>query len=116
MRVLHIGKYFAPYVGGVERFVEDLIGAQHRAGVESFALVHVAKGEQSADDPAWLRRVPVWATVAFAPLAPGFLSALNRAIVDWQPDYLHLHAPNLSAFAALFSRRARRLPDRKSVV
>ena len=110
MRVLHIGKYFAPYVGGVERFVEDLIGAQHRAGVESFALVHVAKGEQSADDPAWLRRVPVWATVAFAPLAPGFLSALNRAIVDWQPDYLHLHAPNLSAFAALFSRRARRLP------
>ena len=110
MRVLHIGKYFAPYVGGVERFLEDVMKAQHRAGVDRFALVHAAKGEQFADDPAWLRRVPVWATVAFAPLAPGFFSQLNRAIDDWQPDYLQMHVPNLSAFAALFSRRARRLP------
>ena len=110
MRVLHIGKYFAPYVGGVERFLEDVMKAQHRAGVHSFALVHAAKGEQLAEDPAWLRRVPVWATVAFAPLAPGFFSQLNRAIDDWQPDYLQMHVPNLSAFAALFSRRARRLP------
>ena len=110
MRVLHIGKYFAPYVGGVERFLEDVMKAQHRAGVDSFALVHAAKGEQLAEDPAWLRRVPVWATVAFAPLAPGFFSQLNRAIDDWQPDYLQMHVPNPGAFAALFSRRARRLP------
>ena len=110
MRVLHIGKYFTPYVGGMERYLEDLIGAQHRAGHASFALVHAAKGELPRSDPAWLRRVLVWATVAFAPIAPTFLTALNRAIDDWCPDYLHLHLPNLSAYVALYSRRARRLP------
>ena len=110
MRVLHIGKYFAPYVGGIERFVEDLIGAQHRAGLESFALVHSDGSEPEHADPAWLRRVTVWATWVFAPIAPTFLSELNRAIAKWQPDYLHLHLPNLSAFSALFSRSARRLP------
>ncbi len=110
MRVLHIGKYFAPDVGGIERFVEDLIAAQRRAGHASFALVHTDEKTGLSTDPDWLRRVPVWLRVAFAPLAPAFLPALNRAIDDWQPEYLHLHLPNLSAFAALLSRRARRLP------
>ena len=110
MRVLHIGKYFAPSVGGIERFVQDLIGAQHRAGHASFALVHSDGKAPHVDDPDWLRRVPVWMTLAFAPLAPAFFTAINRAIDDWKPEYLHLHVPNLSAFAALFSRRARRLP------
>ena len=110
MRVLHIGKYFAPSVGGIERFVEDLIGAQHRAGHASFALVHADSKAPNVADPEWLRRVPVWMTLAFAPLAPAFFAAINRGIDDWQPDYLHLHLPNLSAFFALFSRRARRLP------
>ena len=110
MRVLHIGKYFAPSVGGMERFVEDLIGAQHRAGHASFALVHTDGRAPHNGDPLWLRRVPVWMKLAFAPIAPAFLPAINRAIDDWQPDYLHFHLPNLSAFKALFSRRARRLP------
>lgn len=95
----------------MERFLEDLILAQREAGDDAFALVH-----QSAEHPipsknaAWLRAVPVWREFAFAPIAPGFLAALNRAIDDWQPDYLHLHLPNSSALLALLSRRARKLP------
>lgn len=110
MRVLHIGKYFAPNVGGIERFVEDLVVAQHRAGHASFALVHCDSKDSLVNDPEWLRRVPVWMTLAFAPLAPAFFRAINRAIDDWKPEYLHLHVPNVSAFAVLFSRRARRMP------
>jgi glycosyltransferase involved in cell wall biosynthesis len=125
MRVLHLGKYFPPVKGGMERFLEDLIGAQHAAGQPAFALVHQRANPPAAPSlpslPAvsavpgppertWLREVPVWREVAFAPIAPRFLSELNRAIVDWQPDVLHLHLPNLSALAALLSRRARALP------
>ena len=110
MRVLHIGKYFAPHVGGMERFLEDLIRAQRRAGTESFALVHDSAIPSSGEDPEWLRRVPVAATVAFAPLAPNFVRELDRAMIDWKPDYLHLHLPNISAFTLLLSRRARGIP------
>jgi glycosyltransferase involved in cell wall biosynthesis len=110
MKPLHIGKFFAPQIGGMERFLEDLIRAQHAAGIDSAAIVHAGADEGSVADPSWLRRVPVFANVAFAPIAPGFFGALRRAIADFQPDYLHIHLPNLSAFAALFLPSARRLP------
>ncbi len=110
MKPLHIGKFFAPQIGGMERFLEDLIRAQHLAGTQSAVLVHAGAGEGGVADPSWLRRVPVLANVAFAPIAPGFFGALRRAIADFQPDYLHIHMPNLSAFFALFLPSARRLP------
>ncbi len=111
MRILHIGKYFPPVKGGMERFLEDLVLAQREAGDEAFALVHQSVAQPTPSEFApWLRAVPVWCEVAFAPIAPGFLSALNRAIADWKPDYLHLHLPNSSALAVLLSGSARRLP------
>lgn len=110
MRVLHIGKYFPPVKGGIERFVADLVNAQRAAGIESFALVHGHPGGGRIADPAWLRRVPVWREVSFAPLAPSFLREIDLAIDHWQPEYLHLHVPNLSALAVFASKRARRLP------
>lgn len=110
MRVLHIGKYFPPVKGGIERFLEDLIVAQRSTGIEAFALVHQDRRRPLPAGCTWLRAVPVWRQFAFAPLAPHFLAEINRAIDDWQPDYLHLHMPNLSAFAVLASQRARCLP------
>jgi glycosyltransferase involved in cell wall biosynthesis len=111
MRVLHLGKYFPPVKGGMERFLEDLILAQREAGTEAFALVHHAQNaEPIADDPPWLRRVPVVLNISFAPIAPTYISALNKAIEDWKPEYLHLHLPNLGVIAALASPAARRLP------
>ena len=99
MRVLHLGKYFPPVKGGMERFLEDLIVAQRASGEAAFALVHQPKLAPAATSiPHWLRYVPVAMNVSFAPVAPKFLTELNRAIADWQPDYLHLHLPNVSAF------------------
>lgn len=110
MRVLHLGKYFAPVKGGMERFLEDLIRAQRAAGESAFALVHQRMHGLQIVPEAWLRAVPVWRELAFAPIAPRYLAALNDAIDQWRPDVLHLHLPNLSAFAVLLSKRARRLP------
>jgi glycosyltransferase involved in cell wall biosynthesis len=110
MRVLHLGKYFPPVKGGMERFLEDLVDAQHAAGQAAFVLVHQRVGESPRAERSWLRLVPVWRELAFAPIAPRYGSELNGAINDWQPEVLHLHLPNLSAIFALFSRRARALP------
>lgn len=107
LRVLHIGKFFPPVRGGMEVFLADLIGAQRRQGIEAFALVH---GSALADDPPWLIRVPVLASLVYAPIAPGFRSALAQAIERFQPDVLHLHMPNNGVFWALTLRAARDIP------
>lgn len=110
MRILHVGKYFPPATGGMERFVGDLVTAQRRAGDDVSVLVHDDPRPRTERDPAWLMRVPVWLKLAFAPISPAFGSWLHRAIVRHKPQVLHLHMPNPSAFWALVLPSARRIP------
>ncbi|WP_241762804.1 glycosyltransferase [Aromatoleum aromaticum] len=91
----------------MEVFLADLVAAQRAQGVEAAALVH---GEARVDDPDWLVRVPVWFSLIYAPIAPGFRRALREAIQRFRPDVLHLHLPNNSAFFALVLAEARDLP------
>ena len=107
LRVLHIGKFYPPVHGGMEVFLADLIEAQRSQGIEAFALVH---GDPLADDPPWLSRVPVIGHLVYAPIAPGFRSALAKAIERFQPHVLHLHKPNNGVFWALTLPAARNLP------
>ncbi|MFN3630515.1 MAG: glycosyltransferase [Casimicrobiaceae bacterium] len=110
-RVLHICKYWAPFHGGVERFVEDLVREQRRQGIEAFALAHHPPGfPLPNDDPPWLRRVPVVRELAFVPLAPRLRAELARAIADFRPDYLHWHMPNMAPLFGFLLGSARRLP------
>lgn len=107
LRILHVGKFFPPYRGGMEVFLADLIHEQRRQGVDAHALVH---GDPEPDDPLWLERVPVQFNLVYAPMAIGFRRALGRAIERIQPDVLHLHLPNNSALWALTLPIARRVP------
>ncbi|RYE41889.1 MAG: glycosyltransferase [Hyphomicrobiales bacterium] len=107
LRVLHIGKFFPPYLGGMEVFLSDLIAAQRAQGIDASALVH---GTPQQDDPAWLLRVPVQFNLVYAPIALGFRKALGRAIRRFNPDVLHLHLPNNSALWALTLPAARKVP------
>ena len=110
MRVLHIGKFFPPVPGGMEIFLRDLMRAQREQGIESFAIVHQGHRAPDADEAEWLIQVPVWFKILFAPISPTFPWALARAIRALEPDVLHLHLPNPSAFWLLAIPAARRLP------
>ncbi len=107
MRILHVGKYFPPYAGGMEVFLADLVAAQRADGDEVAVLAH---GTPEPGDLPWLVRVPVWCTLAYAPIAPRFPFALARLLREFRPDVVHLHMPNPSAFAVLALRRAARIP------
>lgn len=107
MRVLHVGKFYPPYRGGIETFLAQLMAEQRQRGIDAHALVH---GQPEPHDPPWVQRVPVQFSLAFAPIALGFRRALDQAIERIQPDVLHLHMPNNSALWALTLPAARRMP------
>lgn len=115
MRILHLGKFYPPHPGGIERFLAELAGAQVAAGHEVTALVHATPGANAPRndiDAAGVRieRVPCHGQFVFAPVSPGWPLAFHRLLDQVRPDVLHLHVPNVSAFWPLLSPRARRLP------
>lgn len=91
----------------MEVFLADLIQQQRQSGIDAYALVH---GEPLPEDPHWLQRVPVHFSLAYAPIALGFRGAFVEAIRKVQPDILHFHMPNNSAFWALTIPIAKNIP------
>ena len=115
VHVLHIGKYYPPFHGGIENFLCDLAECQLEQGdVEPSVLVHqheVGRAEETETaNGVFVRRVRVIGRAVFTPLAPLFLRSLNQTIEEREPDLLHLHLPNPSTFWCLFSKRARKRP------
>lgn len=114
MRVLHLGKYWPPFMGGIETFMADLLPAQAALGLEVGALVHDHSGgelpPESELDGVRVWRAPSAGRLLYAPVSPLFPLWLNRVIKRFRPHLLHLHLPNTSAFWALLSPAARRLP------
>lgn len=108
MRVLHVGKFFPPFAGGIERLMADLMPAQQRMGIDVGAVVHghqfgkATTVEDVEGSPVW--RVRTFGTLLYAPVSPTFPWALRKAIREFKPDVLHVHMPNTSAFCALRSK------------
>lgn len=124
VRVLHVGKYYPPVAGGIENFLADLLPALQRRGVQGAGLVHAPSRSDrrrfaAADTGAGavliaeqppIYQAPTHGRLLYAPLSPGFPRMLARAIREFEPQLLHLHLPNTSAFSALLLPAVRRLP------
>jgi glycosyltransferase involved in cell wall biosynthesis len=114
VRILHIGKFYAPERGGIERYTQALaeycVGQGDAVGV----LVHQRPGNwrraREIMGGVDVRRAGCIAAPLYTPLSPSFPLELARALREFRPDLLHLHFPNPSCFSALASVAARRLP------
>ncbi|MEH6582589.1 MAG: glycosyltransferase [Halioglobus sp.] len=118
MKILHIGKYFPPFSGGMENYLRDLMVSLSKRGIDSAALVHqtnIGLRSRKENFPAGEQTLPitraaVWIRLLFTPVSPTFPLLMNRAIREEQAELLHLHMPNASVFWALFLPRARKIP------
>ena len=114
LRVLHIGKFYPPFVGGMENFVGDLLPALERCGITTAALVHGhefgRRRTYTKDEEKRIFRAPSYGNLLFAPVSPVFPIYLLRIIADFKPHILHMHLPNISAFWAILFSRTRKIP------
>jgi glycosyltransferase involved in cell wall biosynthesis len=114
MRILHLGKYYAPERGGIESYTQALCEWTAAHGHAVAALVHQRPGlwqtTREAVNGIDVRRVACIAAPVYTPVSPTYPIELSRVLGDFAPDILHLHLPNPSCFALLASGRARRVP------
>ncbi|WP_045213813.1 glycosyltransferase [Desulfonatronovibrio magnus] len=114
MKILHIGKYFPPFHGGMENFLDDLVREQVRVGNEVLVLCHQHKRGCPTEtcqsgSGAQIVRVAIMGVAAYAPVAPGFYQSLRKVLTEFKPDVVHVHMPNVSAFWLLFIKKSFKL-------
>lgn len=114
LRALHVGKYYAPVRGGIERHTQTLAEWCAAHGDDVAVLVHQApgrwRGSRETIGGVEVTRAGCLAAPVYTPLSPAFPLEFSRLLRDFRPDILHLHMPNPSCFAALLLPAARRLP------
>ncbi len=113
MRILHIGKYYPPYAGGMENFLRDLLKALKNEGADVAALVHHhLPGPSIREEVAGttIFRASSLGQVLYTPISFSFPRVLRQALLSFRPHLLHLHFPNPSTFWSLAFREARCLP------
>ncbi|MBD5322713.1 MAG: glycosyltransferase [Bacteroides sp.] len=106
MKILHIGKYYPPFVGGVESIthfvIESLPDAKHT--VVSFNRSAETVTESSGD--IVIIRAGVSGTFASQPVSFRYFNEIRRVIRTVKPDIVHFHYPNpLGALYILLLRK-----------
>lgn len=98
MRVLHVGKYYPPVPGGMERVVETLCQvSRNRLASRVLAFDRGRSTREDVVDGVPVTRVGTWGQAGSVPIAPAFASHLRR--VD--ADLMIVHEPNPWALLSL---------------
>jgi len=106
LRVLQVGKFYAPYRGGMETYLKDLCdGLRHAVDLEVLVANTTRETVHETVEGIPVTRVAAHGRVKATSIAPGYLQELART----PADVVHLHAPNPMAELALLAapRRAK---------
>lgn len=96
MRILHIGKYYPPLFGGIERVNYDLVENLNKVTdcqVDELCFSHTVGNEHYyTPDNYKLFRIPIRAIKFSTPIPIGFFSTYHKIRNNY--DIIHLHLPN----------------------
>ncbi len=96
-RVLHVGKFYPPHMGGIETHLRGLCTELRKSlDVEVIVANEDHRGVQEILDGVPVSRMATWLTVASSPLCPGIIPRLRA----FRGDIVHLHLPNPVAVLA----------------
>lgn len=97
IRVLQVGKYYPPHMGGIETHLQTL-SEELRGSVDLHAAVSSNDRSTSRETVQGVRltRLGTWFNLAAAPISPGLFTLLR----DTDADVVHMHLPNPFAVLA----------------
>lgn len=118
MNILHIGKFYPPYHGGMETYLQDLAEEQVKQGHQVTVLVHNHAWQKVKSKTAIEQSLPGLTVIRqaclrpvfFTPLMLGLNKQVKRLIGEQCIDIIHLHVPNPSLFVLLLNATAKKVP------
>lgn len=103
MRILHVSKYYFPYIGGVENICKYLVEGtrENETAVVCFNEERHDTLEEVNGHKVW--RVGTWVNIARQALSPNYPKVLRKAIHEFKPDIVHFHWANPFPAAVLLA-------------
>ena len=106
MKILHFGKYYPPFFGGVEKVNYDLVERLNNfkdCHVDELCFAHsVGYQETFVTTRYKVFRVPIWGIKCSTPLPKGIIRNFLRIRKDY--DIIHVHVPNpIASIVALLA-------------
>lgn len=100
MKVLHIGKYYPPFFGGIEKVNFDLVEGLNKHDIQTDVLCfNHLKGQSFENTKYKITRSKTLINVFSTPISLSFFWKLRRIKKDY--DIVHIHLPNPIASIAL---------------
>lgn len=104
MRILHIGKFYPPYFGGIEKVNYDIVEGLNMNGVQTDVLCsNHTKGNIFTNNIYKIYRTHTLKVVASTPLSYSLIKTLKKIQDNY--DIIHVHLPNPMANLAIFLTR-----------
>lgn len=103
MRILHISKYYYPYIGGVENICKYIVDNTPTDEVAVVCFNEKRHDSEDVVDGVKVYRVGAWVTVARQALSLSYFTTLRKAIKEFQPDVIQFHWANPFPAAVLLS-------------
>lgn len=99
-RVLHVGKFYPPHMGGMETHLRDLAcGQSHTMRVDVVVSNDSWRTEREVIDGVSVQRMGTLGVLASSPISPLLVTAIRQS----EADLVHLHFPNPAAALALLA-------------
>jgi glycosyltransferase involved in cell wall biosynthesis len=117
MHIIHVGKFYPPFRGGMESYLMDLAQAQVEQGHQVTVIVHnhhwqrlFSKTNIQTINGVKVIRLRTLRPILHAPLMFGLNRCLNQEMSYQSPNLIHLHSPNPSLFWLLVNKDAKSIP------
>src|ERR1035441_10718231 len=83
LRVLHVGKFYPPHMGGIETHLQALCG-ELRKSLDLHVLVASddGRGGEEMREGVAVSRIPTRLTVSSSPLCPGMIARIRDSDAD----------------------------------
>lgn len=103
MRILHISKYYYPYIGGIENTCKQLAELTPNSDTAVVCFNEGFRDKTECVDGVKVYRVGAWVNISRQALSLTYFSVLWKAIKEFRPDVIHFHWANPFPAAVLLT-------------